>query len=86
MDGNDIGPITYESDYKHIIPTFELSRKINAETYTKETIYSRPDAVFYAKTKYHEGNKHIDEFNADVCIKCIKTYDKLEKYTHCVSD
>ena len=86
MDGHDIGPITYKPDYKHIVPNFNLQRTIKANHYVKETIYSRADAVFYAKTKYHEGNMHIDEFNPDVCMKCIKTYDALGKDTPCVSD
>jgi electron-transferring-flavoprotein dehydrogenase len=42
--------------------------------------------VFYANTKYHEHNQHIDEFNADTCVTCITTYDKLGKDTPCVSD
>lgn len=86
MDGNDIGSIKYKYDYEHIVPNFNLQKTLKAEKFVKETIYSRPDAVFYAKTKYHEGNMHIDEFNADVCIKCIKTYDALGKDTPCVSD
>ncbi len=86
MDGNDIGSVKYKYDYEHIVPNFNLQRNIKAEQFVKETIYSRPDAVFYAKTRYHEGNMHIDEFNSDVCIKCIKTYDALGKDTPCVSD
>ena len=34
----------------------------------------------------HEGNKHIDEFNADVCVECIKHYDSLGKNVPCVAD
>jgi electron-transferring-flavoprotein dehydrogenase len=81
----DIGPITYEHDYKGIIPTF-TPPKYDEPPYEKATIYSRPDAVFYASTKYHEGNKHIDEFNANVCVKCISKYDGLGKDTPCVAD
>ncbi len=81
----NIGPITYEHDYKGIIPTF-TPPKYDEPPFEKSTIYSRPDAVFYASTKYHEGNKHIDEFNADVCVKCIGKYDSLGKDTPCVSD
>ena len=81
----DIGPITYEHDYKGIIPTF-TPPKYDEPPYEKATIYSRPDAVFYASTKYHEGNKHIDEFNANVCVKCITKYDGLGKDTPCVAD
>ena len=86
MDGFEAGSVKYRFDHQNIIPNFNPERKIKADDYIKETIYSRPDAVFYAKTKYHEGNMHIDEFNADVCMKCIKTYDALGKDTPCVSD
>jgi electron-transferring-flavoprotein dehydrogenase len=87
MDGNtDIGPVKYEEDYKHIVPNFKAPRTITTHGFVKDTIYSRADAVFYAGTKYHEENRHIDEFNADVCVKCIATYDALGKETPCVSD
>ncbi len=81
----DIGPISYLPDFKHIVPEF-VPPKYDEPPYDKNTIYSRPDAVFYASTKYHEGNKHIDEFNADVCVACITKYDKLSKVTPCVAD
>jgi electron-transferring-flavoprotein dehydrogenase len=81
----DIGPIKYKPDYQHIIPEF-VTPKYDEPPYDKSTIYSRPDAVFYASTKYHEGNQHIDEYNADVCIKCIGKYEGLGKTTPCVSD
>lgn len=42
--------------------------------------------MFYASTRYHEGNHHIDEFNANVCMRCIAKYDALGKTTPCVSD
>lgn len=83
--GKDIGPIKYEPDYKHIVPNF-TPPKVDQPPFEKTTIYSRPDAVFFASTKYHEGNHHIDEFNADVCMKCIRTYDALNKTTPCVAD
>lgn len=81
----DIGPIKYKPDYQHIVPDF-VEPKFDQPDYDKTTIYSRPDAVFYAATKYHEGNHHIDEFNAETCVKCITTYEKLGKTTPCVSD
>lgn len=81
----DIGPIKYEADCKHIVPSF-VAPKYDEPPYEKATIYSRPDAVFFAGTKYHEGNEHIDEFNADTCVKCIKIYDDLGKVSPCVSD
>lgn len=87
MDGKaDIGPVKYKEDYKHIVPNFKAPRSISTNGFVKDTIYSRADAVFYAGTKYHEENAHIDEFNADVCVKCISTYDALGKDTPCVSD
>lgn len=81
----NIGPIKYEADYKHIIPSF-VAPKYEEPQYDKATIYSRADAVFYASTKYHEGNNHIDEFNAQVCVECIKRYEGLDKTTPCVAD
>ncbi|WP_373531649.1 4Fe-4S dicluster domain-containing protein [Vampirovibrio sp.] len=87
MDGKtDMGPVKYEEDYKHIVPNFKVPRTITTQGFVKDTVYSRADAVFYAGTKYHEENRHIDEFNSDVCIKCISTYDALGKETPCVSD
>lgn len=81
----NIGPIKYEADYKHIIPAY-VPPKYDEPHYDKATIYSRPDAVFYASTRYHEGNHHIDEFNANVCVKCITKYSALGKTTPCVAD
>ena len=81
----NIGAIKYEADYKHIVPSF-VEPKYDEPPYDRSTIYSRPDAVFYASTKYHEGNKHIDEFNANVCMQCITRYEALDKTTPCVAD
>lgn len=87
MEGTaDIGPVKYVDDYKHIVPDFKALRSIQADQFEKDTIYSRADAVFYAGTKYHEHNRHIDEFNTDVCVQCVATYDALGKETPCVSD
>lgn len=83
--GKDIGPIKYTEDYKHIVPDF-TPPPIESPNFDKTTIYSRADAVFFASTKYHEGNNHIDEFNADVCVRCIGKYDSLGKTTPCVAD
>jgi electron-transferring-flavoprotein dehydrogenase len=82
----DIGPLKYKPDYQHIVPNFNPTREARPPKYDDATVYSRPDAVFYADPQYHEGNMHIDEFNADVCIKCIATYEALQKTTPCVSD
>ena len=81
----DIGPIKYQADNKHIIPAF-VPPKYDEPPFDKATIYSRPDAVFFASTKYHEGNHHIDEFNADTCVRCITKYSALGKTTPCVAD
>lgn len=81
----DIGPIKYKPDATHIVPAWVVP-KYDEPQYDKTTIYSRVDAVFYSSTKYHEGNDHIDEFNAETCVKCIKTYEGLGKTTPCVAD
>ena len=81
----DIGPIQYKEDNRNIVPDF-VPPKYEETAYDRSTIYSRPDAVFYAAPRYHEGNMHIDEFNADVCIRCITKYDHLGKTTPCVAD
>ncbi len=86
MEGKvNIGPIKYEIDCKHIVPDF-VPPKYDEPPFDKSTIYSRPDAVFYASTRYHEGNHHIDEFNAETCVRCINKYEALGKTTPCVSD
>ncbi|MBS2006593.1 MAG: 4Fe-4S dicluster domain-containing protein [Cyanobacteria bacterium SZAS TMP-1] len=82
----DIGPIKYQPDFKHIVPSWVVPKYDEPQTFDKATIYSRADAVFYASTKYHEGNNHIDEFNADTCVACIKQYEGLGKTTPCVAD
>lgn len=81
----DLGALRYKPDYQHIVPNFQPI-DIQAPAHDASTIYSRPDAVFFADPKYHEGSHHIDEFNADVCVKCISTYETLGKTTPCVSD
>lgn len=81
----NIGPIGYKRDNTYIIPSF-VEPKYDEPPYDKATIYSRPDAVFYAAPKYHEGNHHIDEFNANVCMQCITKYSALNKTTPCVAD
>jgi electron-transferring-flavoprotein dehydrogenase len=88
MEGNhDLGAVCYQPDYQHIQPAFKPARLIEASNgFNKDTLYSRPDAVFYAGTRYHEENHHIDEFNAETCVQCITRYDLLGKDTPCVSD
>ncbi|MBX2861258.1 MAG: 4Fe-4S dicluster domain-containing protein [Vampirovibrio sp.] len=87
MDGNkDIGPVTYQRDHEHIVSDFAPPRTPGISSFEKDTVYSRPDAVFYAYPNYHEGNEHIDEFNANTCVACITRYDKLGKDVPCVSD
>jgi electron-transferring-flavoprotein dehydrogenase len=82
----DIGPVIYEPDYKHIVPNYKIMREIEVGKVAKDSVISRADAVFYAHTHYHEGNRHIDEFNADTCLRCIAKYDGFSKEVPCVSD
>jgi electron-transferring-flavoprotein dehydrogenase len=86
LDGCNMGEITYKPDHTHINPAFRSARQIRVGDFDKATVYSREDAVFYANPKYHEGNEHIDEFNADTCVKCINVYETQGKTTPCVSD
>lgn len=87
MDGKtDLGPVTYKKDYQHIVPGFQPKQTIQPPTFEEATVYSRPDAVFYADPQYHEGNMHIDEFSADTCIRCITTYDSYGRQVPCVAD
>jgi electron-transferring-flavoprotein dehydrogenase len=81
----DLGPISYKPCHEHIIPGFKTTIP-SPKTFDKDTVFSREDAVFYANTKYHEGNEHIDEFQADTCVACIQKYDALGQETPCVSD
>ncbi len=87
FDGKrDLGPLAYKPCREHIKPDFTPPALDEDTHYRKDTIYSRPDAVFYASTKYHEENHHIDEFEAATCMQCIDTYDAIGKSTPCVSD
>ncbi|HEY9687901.1 MAG TPA: hypothetical protein V6C52_13075 [Coleofasciculaceae cyanobacterium] len=86
IDGKlDIGALKYKPDYQHIIPNYNPP-VAHTPKYDDDTVLSRPDAVFYADPKYHEGSMHIDEFNGDVCVKCISSYEALGKTTPCVAD
>lgn len=86
IDGKiDLGPLKYKPDYQHIVPNYKVP-DTQTPRYDDDTVLSRPDAVFYADPKYHEGSMHIDEFNADVCVKCISTYESLGKTSPCVAD
>ena len=87
MDGHkDMGPVQYTKDHTHIQPDFQPKHQISPPPPAEGTVISRPDAVFFADPVYHEDNMHIDEFNADVCVKCINTYLALNKTTPCVAD
>lgn len=82
---SDMGPASYIEDRKHIDVNYKNGRE-DPIGYDPGTIYSTADVVFYAHTHYEEDNKHIDEFNAEVCLKCIQEYDAAGKETPCVGD
>ena len=96
MDGNvQLGPQTYAADHTHIRPAFETTllgdpfdRRNTPQAAPKpaQNAVSRADAVFYANPVYHEGNQHIDEFDAETCLKCIIRYEAQHRETPCVSD
>ncbi len=81
--------VSYKAGYTHIDPDFQLVSANQAPEslqYAKNSIYSREDAVFYAQTKYNYHPEHIDEFSADTCLRCIKTYEARGLDVPCVSD
>lgn len=80
-------PALYEACHERIQSTFTAQANTHyPQARQTETFYSRPDAVFFASPRYHEGNHHIQEFSVDVCRDCIATYDKLQRPTPCISD
>ncbi|MBI4666266.1 MAG: 4Fe-4S dicluster domain-containing protein [Nitrospinae bacterium] len=81
----EAGSWSYKKDYTHIVPEFTPKKELSTG-YDDGTVYSTADVVFYAHTHYEEDNKHIDEFNADTCMKCIAQYDRHGKDTPCVGD
>jgi electron-transferring-flavoprotein dehydrogenase len=81
--------IKYKEGYKNIEPNFSkklMERGLGMTEYSKATIYSREDAVFYAQTKYEEHPNHIDEFSADTCLSCVNRYETIGIDVPCVSD
>lgn len=84
----DLGPVAYQADHTHIDPEFKAEKEVLGQPLqaAKDTIYTREDAVFYAGPRYHHGNDHIDEFNAETCVTCITQYDALGRDVPCVSD
>ncbi len=78
-------PAVYKEDRTHINARYKESKR-EPESFDPATIYSTADVVFYAHTHYEEENKHIEEFDAKVCARCIKEYDDAGKDTPCVGD
>jgi len=83
---NSTRPVAYTPCHEQIKPDFAATAVAVNPKALSETLYARPDAVFFANPKYHEGNSHIQEFSADTCRTCIATYEQLGKTTPCVSD
>jgi electron-transferring-flavoprotein dehydrogenase len=87
MNGTgDFGKIEFAEDRSHIVPDYKRPLVAEPEGFAKSTLYSTADIVFYAATHYHEGVHHIDEFKADVCMKCIKRFDAGNHEPPCVGD
>ncbi len=76
----------YTPCHENIEPAFNTPTLTVNPQAKVETLLSRPDAVFFSATRYHEGNRHIEEFDPTTCLGCIATYDRLGKPTPCVSD
>ncbi len=82
----DIGPVEWKEDRTASKPDFKASPAAEPEGFAKSTVSSTADLVFYAFTHYHHDNKHIKEFDADVCKKCIKKYGGGGNDVPCVGD
>jgi len=86
MEGFYNGDISFEEDHKKNRADHKTKKLKEPESYDKQTTYSTADVVFYAHTNYHEGNEHIDEFDAETCKKCIDKYGTYENDVPCVGD
>ena len=82
---SDYGPAVYKEDRTHIAKNYTENREISTG-FVESTVYTTADVVFYAHTHYGEENKHIDEYSATVCQKCIAEFDAAKKDTPCVGD
>ena len=83
---SDKGPVTYPEDRTYIKPSYDNSNQVKSTGFDPTTLYSTADVVFYAHTHYGEDSNHIDEFNKETCLNCIKQYDAVNKDTPCVGD
>jgi len=76
----------YTPCHARIVPDYTAAPMAVNTAAVPETILSRSDAVFFAAPRYHEGNRHIDEFDPEVCRRCIALYDRLGRATPCIAD
>ena len=83
---SDMGPVSWKEDRAASRPDFKAAPQQEPEGFVKSTVYSTADVVFYAFTHYHHDNRHIDEFNADVCKRCIQKYHAGGNEVPCVGD
>lgn len=82
---SDYGPVEYKKDYEHIDKSYKDTREM-PDNFAQDTVFSTADVVFYAHTHYGEDNAHIDEFDAEVCLNCIKEYDAAGFDVPCAGD
>lgn len=83
----DHGAVHYKEDRSYNRPDYdERSYSKRNEDADSSTLFSTADIVYYAKTHYEEENDHIEEFDAQVCHKCIRRYEDARKDTPCVGD
>jgi electron-transferring-flavoprotein dehydrogenase len=89
-EGDDLDEeIKYKPGYQNIDPQFSkdlINRGRLGQEFEKNTVYSREDAVFYSHIKYSEHPNHIDEFDAETCLRCIRKYENINLDVPCVSD
>ena len=82
----DIGVVKWQEDRTYSKADYKAEGMAEPEGFNKNTIYSTADVVFYASTHYHHGNRHIDEFSADTCRRCIQKYHSHGNEVPCVGD
>ena len=82
----DIGTVKWQEDRTYSKADYKAEAMAEVKGFSKNTIYSTADLVFYAFTHYHHDNRHIDEFSVDVCKRCIQKYHTYGNEVPCVGD
>jgi electron-transferring-flavoprotein dehydrogenase len=77
---------TLTKDIDHINPDFTAPAFTEPTGFDKATIINCDDAVYTSSTHYEENQKHIDEFDAALCVRCVERFSAVHKDVPCVAD